>query len=73
MALTVNTPVTLKAKGEKGKERTFDIKQANSLLKLHNTQWELNDAAYEHNGTELVKKSGKTKESAGENEESPKK
>jgi hypothetical protein len=54
----METPnVKLKAKDGKkdAKPVEFSIGQANKLLKLPNTQWELDDKAYKWNGTEIAK------------------
>lgn len=53
------TLVTLKAKDVKSRTKQFGIDHANKILKLSNSQWELNDDNFEWNGTELAKK-GKT-------------
>lgn len=50
-----NQDVVLKAKGEKGKDRKFPIGQANKILSLSNSQWELNDKGFSWNGKEIVK------------------
>lgn len=50
--------VNLKQKdGGKGpkKEQKFPIDQANKLLSLKKTQWQLSDDRYKWNGTELAK------------------
>lgn len=49
--------VKLKAKDGKkdAKPVEFSMTQANNLLKLPNTQWELDDKAYKWNGTEIAK------------------
>lgn len=49
--------VTLKSKSKKSVSRQFGTKQANALLKLPNSQWELDDKNYQFNGTELAKAS----------------
>jgi len=48
--------VILKPKDTKdGKLKEFGIDQANKLLKLPNSQWELKDEKFKWNGTELAK------------------
>lgn len=48
--------VLLKAKDQKNpKPQPFPISQANRLLSLSNSQWELSDEKYQWNGTELAK------------------
>jgi hypothetical protein len=49
----------VKLKKKNGKEndgREFPIAQANTLLKLPNSQWEIGDNKYQWNGTEIAKK-----------------
>lgn len=52
------TMVGLKSKDRQKNQvsQKFEITQANRLLSLQNTQWELSDANFEWNGTEIVKK-----------------
>lgn len=53
---TAQEVVTLKAKdAEKNRTREFGLDQANKLLRLKNTQWELADKGYKWNGSELAK------------------
>jgi hypothetical protein len=48
--------VKLKAKDQKnGKTTEFEIQQANKLLSLNNSQWELEDKLFKWNGTEIAK------------------
>lgn len=54
-------PVMVQLKTKKNgnvdsKTRSFEISQANSILKLRNTQWQLDDKGFEWNGTEIAKK-----------------
>lgn len=48
--------VTLKSKGEKAQSQKFPIAQAEKLLNLSNSRWELDDKAYEFKDKEIVKK-----------------
>ena len=53
-------PVMVKLKTKKNKkgeskERSFEISQANELLKLRKTQWELADKGFKWNGSEIAK------------------
>ena len=56
MSEVKKTFVTLKVKGEKGREQKFEIAQANALLKIKNSQWELKDEKFTYNGTEIAPK-----------------
>ena len=48
--------VTLKTKNaDKPRKKSFPLEQANKLIKLKNSQWELDDKGYKFNGTELAK------------------
>lgn len=52
--------VTLKVKeikGRKSKSVTLPIGQANMILKMRKSQWELNDKTFIWNGTEVAKNS----------------
>lgn len=53
--------VTLRPKGSKKDEdnKQFSISHGNKLLGLRNSQWEVNDENWSHNGKELVKKDKK--------------
>lgn len=47
--------VSLKVKGDsKRKTESFPLKQANAILSLTNSAWELSDTKYKWNGTELT-------------------
>ena len=59
MSEVKKTFVTLKVKGEKGKTQEFEIAQANALLKIKNSQWELKDEKFTYNGTEIAPKQTK--------------
>ncbi len=53
------TLVTLKTKKNKkgeSKSKSFEISQANELLKLRKTQWVLDDKNFQWNGSEIAKK-----------------
>lgn len=57
-----NPEVTLKTKSRKGrksKTQKFPISQANKLLKLSNTEWELSDEGFKWNGKEIAVNSKK--------------
>lgn len=62
MADEKNVMVTLKTKARKdykSKDQKFTVAHANAVLKLPNSQWELNDAGWKWNGTELAVNSKK--------------
>lgn len=49
--------VTLKTKelkGRKEKKQTFPIGQANAILKMRKSQWQLADDKFHWNGTEIA-------------------
>lgn len=52
--------VTLKSKpsgkDSKAKSRQFEISQANKLLTIKKSAWELDDDKFQFNGTEIAKK-----------------
>lgn len=50
--VTLKTKVTKERK--KSKDRSFPISQANTILKLANSQWELNDKDFKWNGKEIA-------------------
>lgn len=50
----------------KAQNRSFPIDQANALLKVKNSKWELADDAYFHNGSEIAKKTDKNKATQAE-------
>ena len=57
-----NVMVTLKTKAtknKKSKDQKFGLKHANNVLKLANSQWELNDPGFKWNGTEIAVNSKK--------------
>jgi len=56
--MATKTFVKLKAKDQKkeAKPVEFEIGQANKLLKLSNSQWELSDDKFQWNGIEIAKK-----------------
>lgn len=57
-----NKKVTLKTKPHgkvKSKNQDFTVDHANKVLKLANSQWQLNDANWKWNGTELAVNSKK--------------
>lgn len=52
-----NTKVSLKAKdSKKAKKGKFFIDQANKMLSLSNSKWELDDDRFKWNGSEIAKK-----------------
>jgi hypothetical protein len=51
----------VKEGADKEGKKTFDIKHANNLLKLPNSQWELADEKFVWNGTEIAKKAKEEK------------
>lgn len=50
------TIVKLKATDGKKHEREFLIEQANKLLKMPKSKWELSDENFTYNGIEIAKK-----------------
>ena len=44
-------------KDGKPKKQSFEIERANKLLTMKKSAWELDDAGFEWNGTEIKKKS----------------
>ena len=57
MADLKNVNVKLKTKSKESKNQSFPLETANKLLKLPNSQWELDDKDFKWNGTELAKAS----------------
>lgn len=56
VAIDKNERVTLKVKDDPKREQSFPIAQANAILNLRNSQWELSDSKFKHNGKEIAKK-----------------
>jgi hypothetical protein len=54
---TVMVPLKSKdfAKGKSAKKQSFPIGQANKILGLSNSQWELDSKDFDWNGKEIVK------------------
>ena len=52
----VNLKSKPQGKDAKPKERKFEIKQANALLKIKKSGWELSDDKFQFNGKEIAKK-----------------
>lgn len=57
--LPKNAIVNLVAKGKYKQERKFEFQHALKLLRLPNTQWELNDKRYTFEDNEIKRQSGK--------------
>jgi hypothetical protein len=64
--LPANSKVTLKVKGENGKEQKFEIGHALRLLRLPNSGWEINDSKYTFSGNDIKRNPSKGSDSSAE-------
>lgn len=56
--LPKNATVKLVAKGKYKREQEFELQHALKLLRLPNTQWELNDERYTFENNDIKRNSG---------------
>ncbi len=56
--LPKNATVQLVAKGKYNRKQKFELQHALRLLRLPNTQWELNDERYIFNDNDIKRNSG---------------
>ena len=64
--LPANSKVTLKVKGENGKEQQFDIGHALRILRMPNSCWEINDSKYIFESNDIKRNPSKESNSSTE-------